>query len=695
MAIATLTIDMVAKLANLERDMGKATHIAERNAQRMEKAFAGVAKTLATLGASLSVGAFVGLVRGLADSGDALAKLSTRTGDTVEELSKLQYAASLADTSNETLEKSLTKLNRVMGDAANGVKEAKDALDRFGIEPGSKLTTIEAFQQIADRVKATGDQTKIASALNDVFGRSFAELIPLLKGGSDELKSAGDELERMGGVMSGELARASERFNDNLTKIGTSLNALKIQSLGGVIEGLEKMTGNMIAAASAAGGMFKGLALLATVSGSESDNPGKAIESISKKIQVLKKDRDALSKPTFANKINDAIFGDVGQIDKYISFLTAKQTLLKSIQQGQALAISGYGNEGRGLTKQGEGILGATNKKETKTSHGPKTKQDRYTDLLTPAAEAYAAVLKSIDSAQLAAEKSTLKLSNSQSALYDLISSPLWDQFPQAWKDVAIAQAEAGTAAEKAAEDYNHLKDLIDATPTAKLEETRNEMLFLADAFLSGKISADQFSEAAQTALGNLPKEAKEATDAMSEFAIQAARNMQDAFAEFLFDPFKGGVGDMLKNFGTAIQKMIAQAVSADLFGRLFGNLGGEGGGSGVLGTVAKFVGGTSAVTSVASGLPGDSLDNLFKLRNNFASYDVGTDYVPYDQLALIHRGEKIIPAAQNATGAGTPQTINITLNMSGSNNSGEMRRAGGQAAREVASAVQRVQRYG
>lgn len=58
MAIATLTIDLVAKLASLERDMGKAAQIA--NCRRMDQAFSAVGRTLATLGAGLSVGAFAG-----------------------------------------------------------------------------------------------------------------------------------------------------------------------------------------------------------------------------------------------------------------------------------------------------------------------------------------------------------------------------------------------------------------------------------------------------------------------------------------------------------------------------------------------------------------------------------------------------------------------------------------------------------
>ncbi len=34
-----------------------------------------------------------------------------------------------------------------------------------------------------------------------------------------------------------------------------------------------------------------------------------------------------------------------------------------------------------------------------------------------------------------------------------------------------------------------------------------------------------------------------------------------------------------------------------------------------------------------------------------FASFDVGTNYVPNDMLAMVHRGEKIITAKDNAMG--------------------------------------------
>jgi peptidoglycan hydrolase-like protein with peptidoglycan-binding domain len=47
------------------------------------------------------------------------------------------------------------------------------------------------------------------------------------------------------------------------------------------------------------------------------------------------------------------------------------------------------------------------------------------------------------------------------------------------------------------------------------------------------------------------------------------------------------------------------------------------------------------------------------------ASYDVGTDYVPYDMLAKIHKGEEIVPADQNrgwTGGKGAPQSVRVEL---------------------------------
>lgn len=686
MAIATLTIDLVAKLATLERDLGKAAQIAERNAKRIESSFAAAGKALGAIGAAISVGAFAGMVRSLADAGDQLQKLSTKTGETVENLSKLQYAASLSDLSNEDLGASLIKLNRVMGDAANGSKEAAEALARFGIVPDSGLSAIEAFQKIATAVKSTGDETKIASALNDVFGKSFATLLPLLKTGGDEIQNAGDELERMGGVMSGDLARSSEAFNDNITRLTKALDALKMDVIGPLIPLFLEITNAMAGATGKSDGLAKSGGALRTVFETIAvlgANVAYVMNAVGSEIGGIAAQIAALGRGDFKafSNIGAAMREDAEKARKDVDALTERLLNPRSPGASSAPATGG------GIASVPQKI-----KPLRLARSGGSAKKESATDPLTPAAEAYAKALESISQASVNAQKSTLDLNAAQEALYDLMRSPTWADMPEAWKQVAIAQSQAGAEAIKTAENYNRLKDLLAATPTEKLEQMRESMMFLADAFYAGKISAEQFSEAASTALGSIPEEANKATDAMEEFSKQAARNIQDAFADFLFDPFKDGVDGMLKSFGDVIKRMIANAVAADLGKRIFGKAGG-GEGDGLLG----------------AGL--DWLGNLFANAN-------GGVYTTPGLSALSGRiltGPTIIPMARGGILAGEagPEAImplkrgadgklgvssgggghNINVYVTGTN-AADVRRAAGQGAREGLAALSGAQRY-
>jgi HAMP domain-containing protein len=95
-------------------------------------------------------------------------------------------------------------------------------------------------------------------------------------------------------------------------------------------------------------------------------------------------------------------------------------------------------------------------------------------------------------------------------------------------------------------------------------------------------------------------KAAEESVSELSVFAEEAARNMQDSFAQFLFDPFDKGLKGMVKGFIDSIRHMLAEAASAKLFESLFG---GTGGGGGYLGTIlGAFGGGKAAGGPLQSG---------------------------------------------------------------------------------------------
>jgi hypothetical protein len=43
-------------------------------------------------------------------------------------------------------------------------------------------------------------------------------------------------------------------------------------------------------------------------------------------------------------------------------------------------------------------------------------------------------------------------------------------------------------------------------------------------------------------------------------------------------------------------------------------------------------------------------------------SFAVGTPFVPYDMLAMVHKGERITPAAENARSIGSPINVSVTV---------------------------------
>lgn len=171
------------------------------------------------------IGAMPGAIKAAVDHADALAKSAQKAGTTVEALSRLEYAAKLSDVSLESLTGGLQKLGKSMADAvATPTSTAATAFKALGIEltntDGTLRNSDVVLGEIAGKFARLEDgSTKTALAMQ-MFGKSGAELIPLLNGGSAGLKAMADESDRLGITISTKTAKAAEKFNDTLTTIG-------------------------------------------------------------------------------------------------------------------------------------------------------------------------------------------------------------------------------------------------------------------------------------------------------------------------------------------------------------------------------------------------------------------------------------------------------------------------------------------
>ncbi len=138
----------------------------------------------------------------------------------------------------------------------------------------------------------------------------------------------------------------------------------------------------------------------------------------------------------------------------------------------------------------------------------------------------------------------------------------------------------------------------------AMLERMGEAQRHLADtARDAGESVQDYFNESLEKGLENLeimPAQIETVSQEMTVFADEAARNMQSAFADFLFDPFEDGLKGMAAGFIDTIRRMVAEAAAAQILQAFF-----NWGANTFSGGVGSFFGQMSkSLTGKASGGP-------------------------------------------------------------------------------------------
>lgn len=197
---------------------------------------AGAMQTLAGVGV---VAGLAALTKQAIDNADALDELSQRTGIAAEDLSKLQYAANITGVSSEQLAKGLITLNAEIANAAAGNKESAAKFADLGISirdtDGRVRGAMPVLRDLADAIAELPEGAQQTNAAISIFGAKVGkDFVLALNGGTEALDKFGQELEDLGGVISGDLAKSAGQFNENLDKLRKVSDAVGI-SIGNSI----------------------------------------------------------------------------------------------------------------------------------------------------------------------------------------------------------------------------------------------------------------------------------------------------------------------------------------------------------------------------------------------------------------------------------------------------------------------------
>ncbi len=201
--------------------------------------------------AAMGVG-ITALVMPVARVGDEFFKLSQKTGVSVDALTALDYAAKLSDVSTEGLTKALQKLSIAMFDSQFEGAEGSKALKALGVAAadttGQMRPTEAVLLDLAEKFARMPDGADKAALAVKLFGKEGLAIIPFLNQGREGITALMEEAQRLGLVMSEDVARASEAFNDNLTRLSAIFEGVQRQIGAAVIPILADFTEQVILA---------------------------------------------------------------------------------------------------------------------------------------------------------------------------------------------------------------------------------------------------------------------------------------------------------------------------------------------------------------------------------------------------------------------------------------------------------------
>lgn len=578
-------------LDQIRGKLGEVKKSADSTNAAFASAATGINKIRSSMLGLVSVGSMVALTRSAAQLADNISESADAVGLTIERFQELRYAATQSGVSAEQFTQALANLSKYAQE--RGIGDIN-----------------EAFLDVAKRIGSANTAIERLTIATDAFGaRAGKYFVTLMQDGAAGVEKLAQEARDLGLVMSTETAQSVGAVNDALDAFGLAVKVNVTNALAQALPLLRSAT-KWIAEFNAA----------ATGGGGQSTITSTATNAVVRRLQeakdaVVSLERGDLSDPTRLKALDEG--------RKTIIALQAELANLTPILKAQ-----------EGATK----ASAAATKAWTDVTKGLRTEEERYLDeraRVIAAAQAAGASEEDLANALSRVDAQYRKVTVSSGAAAKTRSVAA-----SSGQAEARAAAEAARLDEQLDAEARRFKDLAD--PVAPL---RRELELLDKLLAAGKISFDVWAEAAfqvQERVGELVEPAERAAAQVSEYWSEAARGIQGAMADFLFDPFTDGLQGMLRGFLDVIRRMLAEAVAAQLAQALFGDIaGGKPGGYFGAFLAGMFHGGGLV------GAPGPSRlmpELAFVGAPRYATGGLA-GLRPNEMPAILHRGEEVLTA--------------------------------------------------
>ena len=252
--VAELQIELAANVARLTSDFGRAKEEVNRSMGHIQRTVReqldGVKESLKSMkemveamGIAMLAEHLVEAAKSAAEFGDRIEHAAQQTEMSTESLQGLGFAAKMSDVDFQSLSVGLEHLSRAMLQTQQGSLQSASAFRSVGLSAQQLqgMSMDEVLAKVADRFHATRDgATKTALAMQ-LFGRSGAELIPLLDRGSEGIDALKAKAKQLGIVMSEESVRQSAAFADKLKEISAEGQAVTRNLMGELMPAMNRI----------------------------------------------------------------------------------------------------------------------------------------------------------------------------------------------------------------------------------------------------------------------------------------------------------------------------------------------------------------------------------------------------------------------------------------------------------------------
>lgn len=567
--LGSLVVSLAVDMATFTSDLGRAAYKWERFGKDAAKVGAAIGTAIAGAGAATAV-----MVKQAIDSADAMSKLAQQVGLTTESMSALSYAADMSGVSQENFGTALVRLSKSMSDTAKGTGTAREAFKALGVSIKNNDGTLKSSEQllgeIADKFAGYKDGAEKTAIAVEIFGRSGAQLIPLLNEGSAGIKDLTDEAAKLGIVLDTNSGRAAEQFNDNLARLGRVKDGLVLTITKQLLPSLTAMTDQLVEGAKQSGALeaaakvaATGIRILATSAAVVAGAFKLAGDSIGTVVAALLE----------AGKGNFRIAWEIlksGAEDNANTIASIAEFVGNVWNEQAAKAAADAPSTGLKIAAP---VIAAAKK----GSEAAKEIEDQAARIRN----AVASLITNNDA--VSAHEYLLTLEELDRMFFDLgLSAEFYDA---AVAKLARTQQTAGKDGAKAMrEQAEAWLDMLDPMR----EFIRNiERVDQVAAMFPEMFTPEQISKIKESFNG-----IKEELSAADEFALEAARNIQDALGDNLFNVLDGKFDNIGKSFGNLLKRMAAEALAANLAQQMFGDFAKTGVVGGLFGKGLSWLGG-------------------------------------------------------------------------------------------------------